>query len=81
MTDILKQPEALRLADKLGGWENFTPTLDDCGEAAKELRRLYEANQDMIKALHRLSEMCLDLGGATASLVAKSAIHKQIKEV
>lgn len=76
MTDILEQPKALHLADKLGGWDIFTPSLDDCGEAAKELRRLYEANQVMLKTLQRLSQMCYDLGGHTACLVVKSAISK-----
>ena len=46
----MKQPEALRLADELdivvGG------TL--CGGAAAELRRLHEANQELLEALKSL---------------------------
>ena len=40
------QPEALRLADAIGGW--YAPghaSLEDCDQAAAELRRLYAENQ------------------------------------
>ena len=49
----MKQPEALRLAD----------ALDACGfptdnAVSAELRRLHEANQAMLEALHWIDKRC-----------------------
>ena len=47
--DDLKQPEALRLADVLD-----KSVLAVCAEAAAELRRLHEANAELLEALKEL---------------------------
>lgn len=46
MTD--KQPEALRLADAL---LETVPKINDWDKAAAELRRLHEANAELVEAL------------------------------
>jgi hypothetical protein len=48
------QPEALRLADEL---EN-TPFESTRYEAAAELRRLHEANQELLEALRWIDRRC-----------------------
>jgi hypothetical protein len=45
------QPEALRLADKLA-YESVT--VYDLYQAAEELRRLHEVNQELVEALENL---------------------------
>jgi hypothetical protein len=70
MTD--KQPEALRLADRLEadaqglnlgaegmGWE---PSANNMHDAATELRRLHEVNAELVEALRMLVEMCDAVG-------------------
>ena len=64
----MKQPEALRLADALEnleatGWGGDSFALTEYSEqqatfAAKELRRLHEANQAMLEALHWIDKRC-----------------------
>ena len=44
--DVMKQPEALRLCEKKIKW-----TSTDCMDAAAELRRLHEVNQELLEAL------------------------------
>jgi hypothetical protein len=47
------QPEALRLADRLHEyWDSY----DEEYQAASELRRLHEVNQELVEAL----EMCIN---------------------
>jgi len=66
MTD--KQPEALRLADRLEadaqgvnlgaegmGWE---PSANNMHEAAAELRRLHEVNAELVEALQKIG-LCI----------------------
>lgn len=54
------QPEALRLADLLEDWAKDYATTDfDCDmgdQAAAELRRLHEANQELLEALRLLRD-------------------------
>ena len=60
---MTKQPKALRLADLLDAGENFyaesscwfdRKLAEEVGEAADELRRLHEVNQDLLEALQRI---------------------------
>jgi hypothetical protein len=50
------QPEALRLADALDELDRQFSRNGLCGDAAAELRRLHEVNQDLLKALHEALE-------------------------
>ena len=49
-----QQPEALRLADKMSntGWSIGCAW--DCHQASVELRRLYESNTELVKALEEM---------------------------
>ena len=49
-------PEALRLADALDELDRQFSRNGLCGDAAAELRRLHEVNQDLLKALHEALE-------------------------
>tara|TARA_R110000824_G_scaffold390279_1_gene586693 strand:+ start:434 stop:634 length:201 start_codon:yes stop_codon:yes gene_type:complete len=53
-----KQPEALRLADALDDTEHRDILLEK--EAANELRRLYEVNEELLKTMRQLA--CLGMG-------------------
>ena len=57
------QPEALRLADFLDS-EDHMINSKHIVEAAAELRRLYELNQDLLEALIKLLDMheCCEAG-------------------
>lgn len=46
-----KQTEALRLADKLLAYELSEDYVDATKDAATELRRLHEVNQELLEAL------------------------------
>jgi hypothetical protein len=48
---MIKQPEALRLANRLDLYAAGDKHQRDTEEAAAELRRLYEANQELLKVL------------------------------
>ena len=53
-----KQPEALRLADAIGGWHfPAHPSIADCDAAAAELRRLHDENRRLVNTLNRVSEV------------------------
>ena len=60
----MTQPEALRLADWLEHQVPMTPPLR--AEAAAELRRLYEVNQELVTELYvyRASEYLKDVTAA-----------------
>ena len=47
----MKQPEALRLADLL---EESYPLEPEAEQAANELRRLHEVNQELVKAYRKM---------------------------
>jgi len=68
----MKQPEALRLAKELvsvhQGHADEGPST--FSEAAAELRRLYEANQSMLEALHWIDKRC------PANFLLHDAPHK-----
>lgn len=67
------QPEAMRLADHL---ERFRSFPDDLAAAA-ELRRMHEANQELLEALKAVLNSCLDSQGlADAYKQARAAIAK-----
>ena len=48
------QPEALRLADALGKYR----TPPEAAQAADELCRLHEVNQELLAALQSINECC-----------------------
>lgn len=54
--EAMKQSEALRLADALDELDRQFSRNGLCGDAAAELRRLHEVNQDLLKALHEALE-------------------------
>lgn len=68
----MKQPEALRLADRL---MHGNPTWTR-REAAAELRRLHEANQTMLSALKRIADPRNTHFAGDAQVVARAAIDK-----
>lgn len=73
MTDKKTQPEALRLAQHLEQFRSFP----DDQAAAAELRRLHEANQELLGALQAVLNSCLDSQGlADAYKQARAAIAK-----
>jgi len=54
-----KQPEALRLAEKIYKWaRDYSTTWDEdrmLTEAAAELRRLHEVNAELVEVLRKIS--------------------------
>jgi len=64
------QPEALRLADKLS--PAGTHSLAWCKEAANELRRLHEANQELLAALKEIDSWLVCACIATPEDMAQS---------
>jgi formyltetrahydrofolate synthetase len=70
---MIKQPEALRLADTLLAYELSEEYVDVTKESAYELRRLYEVNRELVEAL----EFCAGTSYITdAHEVAEEAIAK-----
>ena len=51
------QPEALRLADAIDPMKRQSLDNLTCSVAAAELRRLHEANQELLEALHWIAEV------------------------
>ena len=82
--EAMKQPEALRLADALDELDRQFSRNGLCGDAAAELRRLHEVNQNLLEVLKQLSECdlnennCATLDVATKRIrsVARAAIAK-----
>jgi hypothetical protein len=67
-----EQPEALRLADRLDLWGDQGDLL----EAAAELRRLHEVNQELLEALKEAAdalEIASNGGGVNFYQYAKEA--------
>jgi len=71
MTD--KQPEALRLAEKLDFYSTGDEHQRDIEQAAAELRRLHEVNAELLEALKILVDYY-------ASPIARDAIRKATGE-
>jgi len=69
MTD--KQPEALRLADKLSDWDYRNHI--DLTLAAAELRRLHQVNAELVEALIDITNECTD-GFKPHDLFVKQAL-------
>ena len=68
-----KQPETLRLAEHLERFRSFP----DDQDAAAELRRLHEVNQELLEALQSVLDNCLDSEGLCAAHAkARAAIAK-----
>jgi len=77
------QPEALRLADWLDGHGNGP--MDNKHNAAAELRRLHEVNQELLEALNDLAawndgEIGSHMDEPYAAKVARAAIAKATGE-
>ena len=67
------KPEALRLAEHLERFRSFP----DDQDAAAELRRLHEVNQELLEALQSVLDNCLDSEGLCAAHAkARAAIAK-----
>jgi lipopolysaccharide biosynthesis regulator YciM len=73
----MKQPEALRLADALDELDRQFSRNGLCGDAAAELRRLHEVNQDLLKALNTILNICLLDNGHWAKTIEREA-HEAI---
>ena len=71
------EPEALRLADALEELDAQFSHTGLCGEAAVELRRLHEVNQDLLKALNTILNICLIDNGHWAKTIEREA-HEAI---
>ena len=70
------QPEALRLADWLDGHSNGP--MDNKHNAAAELRRLHEVNQELLEALNGLMSVSTLMGWNIE--IARAAIIKATGE-
>jgi lipopolysaccharide biosynthesis regulator YciM len=75
--EAVKQPEALRLADALDELDRQFSRNGLCGDAAAELRRLHEVNQDLLKALNTILNICLLDNGHWAKTIEREA-HEAI---
>ena len=71
------QPKALVLADALEELDVQFSHTGLCGEAADELRRLHEVNQDLLKALNTILNICLLDNGHWAKTIEREA-HEAI---
>jgi len=72
----MTQPEALRLADKLApAWVH---SLAWCEDAADELHRLHEVNQELLAALEKLARLGNGehYGNSDGNMIARAAIAK-----
>ena len=74
-----KQPETLRLADSL---ERMSLSTKWDKQAAAELRRLHEVNQELLEALQKIAGNTYDewTNGAEAARIARAAIAKATGE-
>ena len=76
--EAMKQPEALRLADALDDEFAQGRISNHSGrKAAVELRRLHEVNQDLLKALNTILNICLLDNGHWAKTIEREA-HEAI---
>lgn len=73
--EAMKQPEALRLAEQLE--DPVNAKLHLAPYIAAELRRLYEVNQDLLKALNTILNICLIDNGHWAKTIEREA-HEAI---
>ena len=74
------QPKALRLADDL---DKYLPNNQISDEAAVELRRLHEVNQELLESLNKMRNAyigtCVEVQ-ADAMRTAREAIAKTTKQ-
>ena len=71
-----KQPEALRLADKMSSYSLSSGYAWHCHKAAAELRRLHEVNADLLAALKEANACVLGDHWGNALDVLGEAINK-----
>ena len=71
-----KQPEALRLADKMNSYSLCSGYAWHCHKAAAELRRLHEVNADLLAALKEANACVLGDHWGNALDVLGEAINK-----
>ena len=80
------QPEALRLADAIGGWHAPAhASIDDCDNAAAELRRLHEIERKYEIALQKGMESYAERWGGFRKTTIRDAeydayLSKQVAE-
>ena len=74
-----KQPEALRLAEKMESYKLCSGYAWHCHKAAAELRRLHEVNAELLEALKAIKdhpntryEVEAQLGESTWNAIAKA---------
>ena len=72
---MTKQPEALRLADWLES-DDMPTEQASCADAAAELRRLHEVNQELLGALNDVLSMPEYDGTTETSVKRREAKHK-----
>lgn len=74
----MTQPEALRLADRLDLYAAGDKHQRDTEEAAAELRRLHESNQELLTALEKLARLGNGdhYGNSEGNMIARAAIAK-----
>ena len=71
---MIKQPEALRLADTLLAYELSEEYVDATKESAYELRRLHEVNQKLLEEMgeKQTNQSLLDPWDCAAAIRARS---------
>ena len=72
------QPEALRLADALDLYATGDAHQRDIEQAAAELRRLHEVNQELLETLEKLARLGNGerYGNSEGNVIARTAIAK-----
>ena len=79
---MTKQPEALRLADRLDPLTRKDLDNLTCSVAARELRRLHGVNEELIKTMRQLA--CLgngdQYGNSDGNIIAQVALNKATGE-
>ncbi len=73
---MITQPEALRLADEKRSTMPLSVMLLWANEAAAELRRLHEVNQELLAALKSTTSACNFVEYGLALTNARAAIAK-----
>ena len=80
-----KQPESLRLAEAIErSWlENVDRDAVDVAMIQEELRRLHQANQELVEALKEIARETYDewTNGAKAQRIAQAALTKHKEQV
>ena len=75
---MTQQPEALRLADALDLYATGDAHQRDIEQAADELRRLHEVNQELLEVLEKLARLGNGerYGNSEGNVIARAAVIK-----